>query len=74
MEQITKADLPAVTLFENRGYLTNQKGVPAGAGSLAPPFHGDISFKFQIPKTLKFHLIVIQSGMFLLESKMDTIN
>ena len=28
----------AVTLFEERGDVTDQKDVPAGAGSFAPPF------------------------------------
>jgi hypothetical protein len=42
VEQITKADLLAVTLFENRGDGTYQKGVPAYAGGLVPPFY---SFK-----------------------------
>ena len=37
MEQSTKADLLAVTLFEGRGEETNQKRVPAGAGGLVPP-------------------------------------
>ena len=36
-EQFTEADLLAVTLFENRGDVTNQKGVPACAGGLVPP-------------------------------------
>ena len=35
----TKADLLAVTLFENRGDIINQKDVPACAGSLVPPLY-----------------------------------
>ena len=37
VEQITEADLLAVTLFENRGEDTNQKALPACAGGLVPP-------------------------------------
>jgi hypothetical protein len=39
IEQSTKADLLAVTLFEDRGEVTTQKDVPACAGGLVPPFH-----------------------------------
>ncbi len=43
LNRILKADLLAVTLFEDGGEGTNQKGLPAGAGGLVPPFHGQIS-------------------------------
>jgi len=39
VEQYTKADILTVTIFDNRGDGTNQKGVPAGAGGLVPPFY-----------------------------------
>ena len=37
VEQFTKADLLAVTLFEDREDGANQKGVPAYAGGLVQP-------------------------------------
>jgi hypothetical protein len=39
VEQIAKADLLAVMLFANVWLLVEQKGMPASAGSLAPPFY-----------------------------------
>jgi len=39
IEQYAEADLLAVTLFEDREECTNQKGVPAVAGGLVPPFY-----------------------------------
>jgi hypothetical protein len=38
-EQFTKADLLAVTLFEDHQDMKGQKGVPAGAGGLVPPLY-----------------------------------
>jgi len=37
VEQIAAADLIAVMLFANAWRVVRQKGMPAGASSLAPP-------------------------------------
>jgi hypothetical protein len=39
VEQSAKADLLADTLFEDQQFGKYQKGVPAGAGGLVPPFY-----------------------------------
>jgi hypothetical protein len=39
MEQFTEADLLAVMLFADGSFVVKQKDMPAGAGSLAPPFY-----------------------------------
>ena len=57
VEQIAEADLLAVMLFADVWFVVEQKGMPAGAGSLAPPLYEWYKSK-SYPVILKDNLLI----------------